>query len=53
MCQNIDDFNRGCALIMAHLYQCFPKPALLDLDDLDAGEDLFAADKAAIQAILS
>ena len=53
MCQNIDDFNRGCALIMAHLYQCFPKPALLDLGDLDAGEDLFAADKAAIQAILS
>lgn len=21
MCQNIDDFNRGCALIMAILYQ--------------------------------
>lgn len=42
MCQNIDDFNRGCALIMAILYQRFPQPCLLDAGKLEGDEDLFA-----------
>ena len=46
MCQNIDDFNRGCALIMARLYRSFPTPVHLDVSALDAGEDLFADDRA-------
>ncbi|MGH8613276.1 MAG: hypothetical protein ACREYF_15000, partial [Gammaproteobacteria bacterium] len=38
--QNIDDFNRGVALILAHLYQRFPIPAMLKVAELDAHEDL-------------
>lgn len=45
MCQNIDDFNRGCALIMAILYQRFPQPCLLDASKEALG--------AAVQAMLS
>lgn len=45
MCQNIDDFNRGCALIMARLYRSFPTPIHLDVGDLDGGEDLFDDDR--------
>lgn len=40
MCQNIDDFNRGCALIMALLYRSFPRPVVLDAAILDGGESL-------------
>jgi hypothetical protein len=29
MCQNIDDFNRGCALVFARLYASFPRPVVL------------------------
>lgn len=47
MCQNIDDFNRGCALIMAQLYRSFPKQIILDVGGIDAGEDLFDADREA------
>ena len=46
MCQNIDDFNRGCALIMARLYRSFPKPIIIDVDGIDGGEDLFDDDRA-------
>jgi hypothetical protein len=41
MCQNIDDFNRGCALIMAQLYRSFPRPVVLDAGLLDGEESLF------------
>lgn len=41
MCQNIDDFNRGCVLIMARLYKSFPRPVVLDVGGIDGGEDLF------------
>jgi hypothetical protein len=47
MCQNIDDFNRGCVLIMAWLYRSFPRPVVLDVDGIDGGEDLFDDEKAA------
>lgn len=44
---NIDDFNRGCALILARLYAAFPVPQVLrmaDLDEcLDVPDDLRAA----------
>ncbi|MGH6636952.1 MAG: hypothetical protein ACRED0_12765 [Gammaproteobacteria bacterium] len=40
MAQNIDDFNRGVALILAHLYQRFPVPAMVKVAELDAHEDL-------------
>lgn len=40
MCQNIDDFNRGCALIMARLYKSFPRPVILDAGLLDGGQNL-------------
>jgi hypothetical protein len=46
MCQNIDDFNRGCALIMARLYKSFPQPVILDIAGIDGGEDLFDEEKA-------
>lgn len=35
MCQNIEDFNQGCTLILARLYQTFPRPLPLDMDRLD------------------
>lgn len=47
MCQNIDDFNRGCVLIMARLYKSFPKPVIIDVAEIDGGEDLFADDRQA------
>ena len=37
MCQNIDDFNRGCAMIFAALYQRFPAPFDLDITALESG----------------
>ncbi|CAK0777677.1 putative DUF2513 domain-containing protein [Gammaproteobacteria bacterium] len=40
MCQNIDDFNRGCALILGFLYRNFPRPVILSVDKLDSGSDL-------------
>lgn len=40
MCQNIDDFNRGCALIMARLYQNFPRRVHFRVNELDAGLDI-------------
>lgn len=45
MCQNIDDFNRGCALIMAHLYRSFPRPVMLDAGLLDGGQNLLDDDR--------
>jgi hypothetical protein len=47
MCQNIDDFNRGCVLIMARLYQSFPRPVVLEVDGIDGGEDLFTDERPA------
>lgn len=35
MCRNIDDFNRGCALILARLYACFPARTMLHADRLE------------------
>ena len=40
MCQNIDDFNRGAAFILAALYQAFPVPLALKTGLLDTGGDL-------------
>lgn len=40
MAQNIDDFNRGVALILAHLYARFPIPAMLKVAELDPHGDL-------------
>jgi len=39
MCKNIDDFNRGCALIMGRLYASFPKPVPINIQYLDEGQD--------------
>lgn len=47
MCQNIDDFNRGCVLIMARLYQSFPRPVILDAGLLDGGQNLLNDDRPA------
>ena len=47
MSQNIDEFNRGCALIMARLYQAFPQSITLDVESLDDGADTRPADRAA------
>ncbi len=47
MSQNIDDFNRGCALIMAHLYQAFPRPVVLDVETLDSCTDTRPDERAA------
>lgn len=47
MCENIDDFNRGAALIMARLYRSFPVPILLQVEQLDDGSDLPADLRAA------
>jgi hypothetical protein len=32
MCRNIDDFNRGTALILAALSQSFPIPTFIQVD---------------------
>jgi hypothetical protein len=40
MCQNIDDFNRGCALILARLYATFPIPLQFSVARIDACDDL-------------
>ena len=34
MPRNIDDFNRGCALILAQLYEGFPVPQMLSVESL-------------------
>ena len=47
MCQNIDDFNRGAAFILARLYQAFPIPVFVRVDEIDDGVDLLAAERAA------
>ncbi|MDP2786204.1 MAG: hypothetical protein Q8O38_16670 [Sulfurimicrobium sp.] len=39
MCQNIEDFNRGCALILARLYSNFPEPVFIHIDQLDREAD--------------
>ncbi|MDP2783293.1 MAG: hypothetical protein Q8O38_01675 [Sulfurimicrobium sp.] len=39
MCQNIEDFNRGCALILAKLYSNFPEPVFIHIDQLDREAD--------------
>lgn len=39
MCKNIDDFNRGCALIMGRLYASFPKPIVVKAAELDDGPE--------------
>lgn len=41
---NIDDFNRGAALILAELYRHFPIPVPLDILSLDEHDDLPAND---------
>ncbi len=50
MCQNIEDFNRGCTLILARLYAHFPRPVILDLAALDDGADLLPEERAARMA---
>ena len=37
---NIDDFNRGVVLIMAALYEAFPRPVMLDIRKIDNHADL-------------
>ena len=37
MCQNIDDFNRGCALVFARLYASFPRPIVLAASAFEEG----------------
>lgn len=45
--RNVDDFNRGAARVLAHLYRCFPVPALIPVEDLDDGADLVPEERAA------
>lgn len=40
MCTNIDDFNRGAALILSTLYRSFPVKTMLKICDLDNHPDL-------------
>lgn len=40
MCTNIDDFNRGAALILSTLYRSFPVKTMLKICDLDNHLDL-------------
>jgi len=42
MAQNIDDFNRGAALALAHFYERCPVPAMLKIAKLDRDDDLLA-----------
>lgn len=46
MSPNIEDFNRGCALILGHLYQHFPVPVGLDVSALATHEELDGANDA-------
>jgi hypothetical protein len=34
--ENIDDFNRGVGLILGHLYQQFPIPCILHVQELES-----------------
>jgi len=47
MHQNIQDFNRGAALIFAELYRNFPRKIFLAIADLDDGADLLSEERAA------
>jgi hypothetical protein len=44
--RNIDDFNRGAARVLAHLYRSFPTPTLILVEDLDDGADLVPEEHA-------
>jgi len=37
--RNIEDFNRGVALVLGRLYAAFPVPTTLRMDDLDEAAD--------------
>lgn len=37
--RNIQDFNRGVALVLGRLYTAFPVPTVLQMDDLDDTAD--------------
>ncbi|MGH7946167.1 MAG: hypothetical protein ACREF9_14310 [Opitutaceae bacterium] len=41
---NIDDFNRGTALILAQLYRTFPVPCVIKVAELDDHADLVGDD---------
>jgi hypothetical protein len=43
--RNIEDFERGCALILARLYGTFPVPVTLRVADLDDGSDLLPEER--------
>ncbi len=43
--RNIEDFQRGCALILARLYGAFPVPGTLRVADLDDGADLLPEER--------
>lgn len=45
--RNIEDFERGCALILARLYESFPAPVTLRVAELDAGADLLPEERPA------
>ena len=49
---NIDDFNRGCALVLNHLYHHFPVPIELTIDRLDDYIDLPRGTEQRIEARL-
>jgi len=44
MCQNIEDFNRGCALILARLYSNFPEPVFIRVEQIDREADTLGED---------
>jgi hypothetical protein len=44
---NIEDFERGCALILARLYGSFPMPVVLRVTELDDGSDLLPEERDA------
>lgn len=44
--ENIDDFNLGCAMILARLYAAFPVPCVLNVAELDDGADLLPEARA-------
>lgn len=52
MCQNIEDFNRGCALVFALLYQSFPVPANIDCTRIDQHDDLDIPPSEAEQRVI-
>ena len=47
MCHNIDDFNRGAALVLAHLYRHFAAPVHVLVEQLDDGADLLPEERSA------